>query len=312
MKTEPKLGSAELIELVERHSAHNYHPLPVVVAEAEGAWVTDVEGKRYLGHARRLLGAELRSPPSRSDPRRQGATRPGHTHLSRVPSRSVRSVLRATRRALRNGHGPRDELRRRGRGDRAQDGTTLGLRREGCSRGSREDRRMRRQLPRTHDHDRRVLVRPLGDRWVRPVHPGVRLDPLRRRRRARHRPRGPRCRRVPGRAHPGRGGRRDPSRGLSARSAAALHGAERADDRRRDPDRPRPHRHDVRLRSRGREARRVPPRQGARRRDPPGLGGGLARRRARGVPPGRAREHVRREPDRMRRGARGAPPAAHR
>jgi ornithine--oxo-acid transaminase len=48
MKTEPKLGSAELIELVERHSAHNYHPLPVVVAEAEGAWVTDVEGKRYL------------------------------------------------------------------------------------------------------------------------------------------------------------------------------------------------------------------------------------------------------------------------
>ena len=48
MKTEPKLGSAELIELVDRHSAHNYHPLPVVVAKAEGAWVTDVEGTRYL------------------------------------------------------------------------------------------------------------------------------------------------------------------------------------------------------------------------------------------------------------------------
>ena len=30
------------------HSAHNYHPLPVVIAEAEGAWVTDVEGRRYL------------------------------------------------------------------------------------------------------------------------------------------------------------------------------------------------------------------------------------------------------------------------
>ena len=30
------------------HSAHNYHPLPVVVAHAEGAWVTDVEGRRYL------------------------------------------------------------------------------------------------------------------------------------------------------------------------------------------------------------------------------------------------------------------------
>jgi ornithine--oxo-acid transaminase len=30
------------------HTAHNYHPLPVVVAEAEGAWVTDVDGRRYL------------------------------------------------------------------------------------------------------------------------------------------------------------------------------------------------------------------------------------------------------------------------
>jgi ornithine--oxo-acid transaminase len=38
----------ELIELSERHSAHNYHPLPVVVREAQGAWVTDVEGRRYL------------------------------------------------------------------------------------------------------------------------------------------------------------------------------------------------------------------------------------------------------------------------
>jgi ornithine--oxo-acid transaminase len=30
------------------HGAHNYHPLPVVIAQAEGAWVTDVEGRRYL------------------------------------------------------------------------------------------------------------------------------------------------------------------------------------------------------------------------------------------------------------------------
>ena len=32
----------------ERWTAHNYHPLPVVIADAEGAWVTDVDGKRYL------------------------------------------------------------------------------------------------------------------------------------------------------------------------------------------------------------------------------------------------------------------------
>ena len=30
------------------HGAHNYHPLPVMIARAEGAWVTDVEGRRYL------------------------------------------------------------------------------------------------------------------------------------------------------------------------------------------------------------------------------------------------------------------------
>jgi ornithine--oxo-acid transaminase len=32
----------------ERWTAHNYHPLPVVVAEADGAWITDVDGRRYL------------------------------------------------------------------------------------------------------------------------------------------------------------------------------------------------------------------------------------------------------------------------
>ncbi|MQA16586.1 MAG: ornithine--oxo-acid transaminase [Pseudonocardiaceae bacterium] len=38
----------EVIALDERWSAHNYHPLPVVIAAADGAWVTDVAGRRYL------------------------------------------------------------------------------------------------------------------------------------------------------------------------------------------------------------------------------------------------------------------------
>jgi len=33
---------------VASHLAHNYHPLPVTISRGEGAWVTDVEGKRYL------------------------------------------------------------------------------------------------------------------------------------------------------------------------------------------------------------------------------------------------------------------------
>ncbi|WP_406184391.1 ornithine--oxo-acid transaminase [Streptomyces sp. NBC_01006] len=61
--------TAEALRSAEAHSAHNYHPLPVVVATAEGAWMTDVEGRRFLdmlagysalnfGHGnRRLLDA---------------------------------------------------------------------------------------------------------------------------------------------------------------------------------------------------------------------------------------------------------------
>ncbi len=41
-------NSFELIELAERHSARNYYPLPVVISRAEGAWVWDVEGNKYL------------------------------------------------------------------------------------------------------------------------------------------------------------------------------------------------------------------------------------------------------------------------
>ncbi len=40
--------TAEYIARDERWGAHNYHPLPVVISEAEGAWVTDVDGRRYL------------------------------------------------------------------------------------------------------------------------------------------------------------------------------------------------------------------------------------------------------------------------
>jgi len=41
-------ATAHEIALVDTFAAHNYSPLPVVAAHAEGAWVTDVEGRRYL------------------------------------------------------------------------------------------------------------------------------------------------------------------------------------------------------------------------------------------------------------------------
>src|ERR1700693_375965 len=61
-----------LQKLASEYGAHNYHPLPVVAAEAEGVWVTDVDGRRYLdmlaaysalnfGHRHpRLIGAAHR------------------------------------------------------------------------------------------------------------------------------------------------------------------------------------------------------------------------------------------------------------
>ncbi len=38
----------DFIEIEEKYGAHNYHPLDVVINKAEGVWVYDVEGKKYL------------------------------------------------------------------------------------------------------------------------------------------------------------------------------------------------------------------------------------------------------------------------
>lgn len=42
-----KMSSAEAIALEDKHGAHNYHPLPVVLSKGEGVYVWDVEGKKY-------------------------------------------------------------------------------------------------------------------------------------------------------------------------------------------------------------------------------------------------------------------------
>jgi ornithine--oxo-acid transaminase len=41
-------STAAYIAEAEKYSAHNYHPLPVVLNRGEGAWVWDVDGNRYL------------------------------------------------------------------------------------------------------------------------------------------------------------------------------------------------------------------------------------------------------------------------
>lgn len=46
-KETTSLSSKDLIALEDKYGAHNYHPLPVVLARGEGVYVWDAEGKKY-------------------------------------------------------------------------------------------------------------------------------------------------------------------------------------------------------------------------------------------------------------------------
>lgn len=48
LQAEKPTRTQELVDLEDQFGAHNYHPLDVVIDRAEGVWVYDVEGKRYL------------------------------------------------------------------------------------------------------------------------------------------------------------------------------------------------------------------------------------------------------------------------
>ena len=45
---DPHTRASRTIELEQRHGAHNYHPLPVVLMRGEGVWLFDTQGQRYL------------------------------------------------------------------------------------------------------------------------------------------------------------------------------------------------------------------------------------------------------------------------
>lgn len=76
MPTYNSTSSAAAIELEDRYGSHNYHPLPVVLAKAEGIYMWNVEGQRYLdflsaysavnqGHCHPRLLAALNEQASR-------------------------------------------------------------------------------------------------------------------------------------------------------------------------------------------------------------------------------------------------------
>ncbi len=43
-----KYSSQQYMDIEHKYGAHNYHPLEVVICKAEGIWVEDPEGKRYI------------------------------------------------------------------------------------------------------------------------------------------------------------------------------------------------------------------------------------------------------------------------
>ncbi|MDQ6600181.1 ornithine--oxo-acid transaminase [Bacillus salipaludis] len=43
-----EIDTNKVIEQTEKYGAHNYHPLPIVISRAEGVWVEDPEGTKYM------------------------------------------------------------------------------------------------------------------------------------------------------------------------------------------------------------------------------------------------------------------------
>ncbi len=93
----PAAASAEEFDRAEARTAHNYHPLPVVLSHAEGAWMTDVDGRRFLD----LLAGYSALNFGHSHPRliaaAHDAARPADSDQPRVRARQVRRLLRRAR-----------------------------------------------------------------------------------------------------------------------------------------------------------------------------------------------------------------------
>ena len=256
-------ATAAHIEATERYAAHNYHPLPVVLAEGDGAWVIDVDGRRYLdclagysalnfGHSNERLVAVAREQLGR-------LTLTSRAFFNDQLGGFAEALCRLT---------GKDMILPMNSGAEAVE-TAIKVSRKwgyevkGVPAGQASIVTMEGNF-----HGRTTTIVSFSDDEVatvrlRAVH--LRLPPrgLRRHRRG---GRGHRRdhRRGALRADPGRGRRRHAARGLPARPPRAVHRAQRADGRRRDPVRPGPLGQDLRLRPRGRRPRHLHHGQGPR------------------------------------------------
>ena len=209
----------EAVQAEDRYAAHNYHPLPIVLCRGEGCGCTTsrAAATSTCSSAYSALNFGHATPASIAA---AAPARAAHAHQPRLPQRPARTVLRRAGRAVRPRDGAAHEHGRRGGRDGHQGGPQVGLRAQGRPAGPGEDRHVRRQLPRPHDHDRRFSTDESARRGFGPFTAGFvsvpfgDADALRGGHRPGHR-------RRPRRADPGRGRRDRPARRLPRRAAAS-------------------------------------------------------------------------------------------
>ena len=267
-----ELGSNEVMRLTETYGAHNYHPLPVNLVRAEGAWVYDDWGRAYLD----CIGSYSAL---------------AHGHLSPFLIQTMQAQLLSLTLTSRAVYNPYLALFLEGlclytgfdmacpmnTGAEAVETALKLARKWAYTRKGVPDGAAQVVVADGNFHGRTTTIVGFQFRVslpasLRPVHARLSFRPLRRHGRTGSGPHSPHGRRADG-ADPGRGRDRAAAGRLSGPGARTLPGAKRPADLGRDPDGVLPDRKAVRLAARGRTARFDVPGQGARRWASPGLGG---------------------------------------
>ncbi len=170
----------ECVELEEQYGAHNYHPLDVVIERGRGRLGVRRRRPALPRLPRRVLGGQPGPLPS-ADRRRRCAG------AGATGSRSRRA--RSTTTSCRSCTGSCCELTGMdmalpmNTGAEAVETAIKAARKwgytvKGIPSGPGRDHRLRGQLPRPHDHDRRLLDRRAVPRRLRPVHAGLPIVPF--------------------------------------------------------------------------------------------------------------------------------------
>ena len=171
--------TAPHLEEAERYSAHNYHPLPVVLERGEGVWVWDVDGRRYMD----MLSAYSALNQGHRHPRILAAAREQMERLT-VTSRAFHNdQMGAFLHELCDMTGFEKALPMNTGAEAVETAIKMvrkwGYQVKGVSADQAEIIVWRGQLPRQDYDNCRLLVRAAVPRRLRTVHAGLQAHPVR-------------------------------------------------------------------------------------------------------------------------------------